>query len=130
MHGVEEASTRGPRAHSWHRAQTGEQVEPSPRVLVPAMRRITVMSEDRKTLVFRHNQAARDQVRVAYGAVPTILEGLPVDDPFRATIRNRARSLLMDLVCLTLEELGPLPVKDSISTALGRLRYETGRTDQ
>src|SRR3954470_877310 len=130
MHGVEEACKRGPRAHSWHRAQTGEQVEPSPRVLVPTMRRITVMSEDRKTVVFRRKQAARDQVRIAYGAVPTILEGLPVDDPFRAAIRNRARSLLMELGCLTLEELGTLPVKDAITTALGRCRAETGRTDQ
>src|SRR3954464_3658020 len=120
MHGVEEACKRGPRAHSWHRAQTGEQVEPSPRVLVPPMRRITVMSEDRKTLVFQRKQAARDQVRIAQGGVPAILEGLPADDPFPAAIRNRARSLLMDLGNLTADELGTLPVKDAITTALGR----------
>src|SRR3954465_11425524 len=130
MHGVEVASRSGLRASSWHRRHKGDEPEPSPRVLVQAMRRRTVMSEDRKTLVFRHNQAARDQVRIAYGAVPTILEGIPVDDPFRAAIRNRARSLLVDLGCLTLEELGTLPVKDAITTALRRCRDETGRTDQ
>ena len=54
------------------------------------------MSEDRMTLVFRRKQAARDQVRIAYGAVPVILEGLPADDPFRAAIRDRARSLLVE----------------------------------
>src|SRR4051794_9850155 len=115
MHGVEAASRRGPRANSRHREQTGDQVEPSPRVLVPAMRRRTAMSEDRKTLVLRRKQAASDQVRIAYGAVPVILEGLPADDPYRAAVRNRARSLLVERGCLTMEELGSLPVKDAIA---------------
>ena len=88
------------------------------------------MSEDRKSLVFRRKQAARDQVRIAYGEVPVILEGLPANDPFRAAIRNRARSLLVEHGYLTADELGTLPVKDAITTALGRCRDEIGRTDQ
>ena len=88
------------------------------------------MSEDRKSLVFRRKQAARDQVRIAYGEVPVILEGLPANDPFRAAIRDRARSLLVEHGYLTADELGTLPVKDAITTALGRCRDEIGRTDQ
>jgi hypothetical protein len=94
------------------------------------MRRITVMSEDRKTLVFRRTQAATDQVRIAYGAVPVILEVLPADDPFRVAVRNRARSLLVEQGYLTADEMGTLPVKDAITTALGRCRDEIGRMDQ
>jgi hypothetical protein len=94
------------------------------------MRRITVMSEDRKTLVLRRKQAARDQVRIAYGALPAILEGLPADDPFRAAIRERARSLLVAWGYLTTEELGTLTVADAITTALRSCRHEIGRTDR
>ncbi len=100
MHGVAVASRSGPRAHSWHRDDMGDQAEPSPRVLVLTMRRRTVMSDDGMTVGVRRTQAARDQVRIAYGAVPEILEVLPADDPFRITM------------------------------ALRRGRHEIGRTDQ
>jgi hypothetical protein len=93
------------------------------------MRRITVKSEDRMTLGFRRKQAVRDQVRIAYGAVPVILEGLQADDPFRAAIRERARPLLVAWGYLTTEELGTLTVKDAIATALRRCHDEIDRTD-
>jgi hypothetical protein len=82
------------------------------------------------TVVVRHKQLVRDQVRVAYGAVPISLEALPADDPIRAAIRDRSRSLLVALGYLTWEGLGTLPVKDAIATALRRCRDELGRTDQ
>ena len=75
----------------------------------------------------RRKQAARDQVRVAYGELPAILEGLPADDPFRSAIRDRARSLLVELGYLTVEELNSLTVTDAIATALPRLRAEPSR---
>lgn len=87
------------------------------------------MSEDRKTLAFRRKQAARDQVRIAYGALPAILEGLPADDPFRAAIRERARSLLVAWGYLTAEDLGTFPVQTAITAALQRSRHPTGRTE-
>jgi hypothetical protein len=89
-----------------------------------------VISETRMTAVGRHKRALCDQVRVAYGVVPSSLEGLPVDDPFRVTIRNRARSLLVELGYLTSEELGTLPVKNAISTTLRRFRDEINRPHQ
>jgi hypothetical protein len=88
------------------------------------------MNEAMRPIILRRKQAAEDQVRVAYGAVPVILEALPADDPFRTAIRERARSLLVALGYLTAEELGTLPVKDAIAAALRRFRDETGRTDQ
>jgi hypothetical protein len=86
------------------------------------------MNEATMTMALRRKQAAEDQVRVAYGAVPVILEGLPADDPFRTAIRDRARSLLLELGYLTAEELGALPVKDAIAAVRRRLRNEIGRT--
>jgi hypothetical protein len=95
------------------------------------MRRITVMSDDnRMTLGWRRTQAARDQVRVAYGEVPAILEGLPAEAPFRTAIRERARSLLVAWGCLTTEEIRTLTVKDAMTTALRRCHDEIGRTDR
>ena len=82
------------------------------------------------TVVVRHKQLIRDQVRVAYGAVPSSLEALPADDPFRVAIRDRSRSRLVAWGYLTAEELGTLPVKNAIAAALRRLRDEIGRTDQ
>ena len=88
------------------------------------------MSDDRMTLGVRRTQAARDQVRIAYGAVPEVLEVLPADDPFRAAIRDRARLRLVERGYLTPAELGALPVEDAITMALRRCHHESGRTDR
>lgn len=87
------------------------------------------MTEDTITMALRRQQAAEDQVRIAYGAVPVILEGLPIDHPVRTAIRDRARSLLVQRGYLTAEELGALPVKDAIAAVLRRFRGEIGRAD-
>ena len=87
------------------------------------------MNEDMMTMALRRREAARDQVRVAYGAVPVILEGFPESDPVRVTIRERARSMLVDQGYLTGEDLDTLPVKDAITAVLKRLRDETSRMD-
>src|SRR4051812_48496982 len=88
------------------------------------------MNEDMKVLIRRRTQAARDQVRIAYGAVPVILEGFPADDPFRASLRNRARALLVEEGDLTAEEFCTLPVADAISTTLRRFRDEVSHLDR
>jgi hypothetical protein len=80
-----------------------------------------------KTITFRRRQAARDQVRVAYGAVPAILEGFPEGDPVRVKIRERARAMLVDRGYLAAEEVDTLPVNDPITVVLNRLRGETSR---
>jgi hypothetical protein len=89
-----------------------------------------MIDDSRMTVGLRRTQAARDQVRVAYGAVPAILEVLAADDPFRVAIRERARSLLVAWGYLTSEDLGTLPVQTAITTALRRCRHEIGRTDR
>jgi hypothetical protein len=86
------------------------------------------MTEDRM-LAHRRRQAARDQVRVAYGAVPVILEGFPESDPVRVTIRERARAVLVAQGYLTAEEVDTLPVNDAITTVLNRLRGGASRAD-
>jgi hypothetical protein len=96
---------------------------------------VTTMNEDTMPMVLRRKQSARrqaaeDQVRIAYGAVPVILEGLPPDHPVRTTIRDRARVLLVELGYLTEEELRTLPVKDAIVAALRQFRDEIARTDR
>lgn len=86
------------------------------------------MTEDRM-LAHRRRQAARDQVRVAYGAVPVILEGFPESDPVRVKIRERARAVLVAQGYLTAEEVDTLPVNDAIAAVLNRLRGEASRGD-
>lgn len=80
------------------------------------------MRDDRGSLAQQYRLAVRDQVRVAYGAVPVILEGLSADDPFRTMIRDRARSWLVKSGALAVEELDTVPLTDAITTALRRLR--------
>ena len=80
-----------------------------------------------KTIALRRRQAARDQVRVAYGAVPVILQGFPESDPVRVKIRQRARAMLVDQGYLTAEEADTLPVNDAITAVLNRLRGEASR---
>jgi hypothetical protein len=58
-----------------------------------------------------------------------ILEGFPADDPFRTAIRDRARALLVESGYLTADELGVLPVKDAVATALRRLHGQVSRSD-
>jgi hypothetical protein len=88
------------------------------------------MTRDRMSPASRESQAAEDQVRVAYGAVPLVLEGLSADDPIRTDVRDRARSLLLESGYLTSRELDTLTVKDAIAAVLRRLRAETGGTAQ
>jgi hypothetical protein len=78
----------------------------------------------------RHKQVLCDQVRVAYGAVPSSLEALPADGPFRVDIRDRARSLLVAKGYLKAEDLGVLPVRTAIAAALLRLGDQNARTDR
>jgi hypothetical protein len=88
------------------------------------------VTEDRMTMARRRRQTVEDQVRVAYGAVPVILKGIPIEHPVRTTIRDRARVLIVEWGYLTAEELGTLSVKDAIAAALRRLRGEIGRADR
>ena len=78
------------------------------------------MTEDRMTMARRRRQTVEDQVRIAYGAVPVILKGIPIDHPVRTTIRDRARVLIVEWGYLTAEELRTLSVKDAIVAALRR----------
>jgi hypothetical protein len=80
------------------------------------------MRDDHGSLAPPDRLAVRDQVRVAYGAVPVILEGLPADDPFRTMLRDRARSWLVTSGALTAEELDTVPLSEAVTTALRRLR--------
>ncbi len=73
------------------------------------------MIREARTIANQRRQVARDQVRVAYGALPVILESLAADDPFRAEIRERARLWLIEQGYLTAEELATLHVKDAIA---------------
>ena len=73
----------------------------------------------------RRDRAGQDQVRVAYGAVPLILEAFPESDPVRVKIRESARAMLAAQGYLTPEEMATLPLKEAISTVLKRLRGET-----
>ena len=86
------------------------------------------MNEE-KTIAFRRRQAVRDQVRVAYGAVPVILKGFPESDPVRVKIRQRARAMLVEQGYLTAKEADTLPVNDAITAVLIRLRGEASRAD-
>ena len=86
------------------------------------------MNEDRM-MAHRRRQAARDQVRVAYGAVPVILEGFPESDPVRVKIRERARAMLVEQGYLTAEEVDTLPAKAAITTVLNRLRGKASHAD-
>lgn len=89
------------------------------------------MNEDMDTIAMalRRKQAAEDQVRVAYGAVPAILEELPMDHPVRTAIRDRARALLVECGYLSAEELGALPAKDAIAAVQRRYYADIGRTN-
>lgn len=84
---------------------------------------------DTITMALRRKQAAADQVRIAYGAVPAILEELPLDHPVRTAIRDRARALLVEWGYLTAEELDALPVKDAIAAIQRRFHAEIGRLE-
>jgi hypothetical protein len=53
------------------------------------------MNEDKRTIALRREQAAGHQVRVADGARPVLLQGLPADHPFRTVLRDRARGALV-----------------------------------
>jgi hypothetical protein len=92
---------------------------------------ITAMHEDMDTIAMalRRKQAAEDQVRVAYGAGPAILEALPMDHPVRTAIRERARALLVEWGDLSAEELGVLPAKDAIAAVQRRCSAEIGRPE-
>ncbi len=72
----------------------------------------------------RRLRAGRDQVRVAYGAVPALLELFPESDPIRVRLRDSARDMLAAQGYLTVEEMATLPVQAAITTALKRLRDE------
>jgi hypothetical protein len=89
------------------------------------------MHEDMDTIAMalRRKQAAEDQVRVAYGAVPAILEALPLDHPVRTAIRDRARALLVEWGYLSAEELGTLPIKDANAAVQRRYHAEIGRLE-
>ena len=80
-----------------------------------------------KTALQRMTEAARDRVRVAYGVVPVILEGLPADFPLRVKLREGARSLLQQQGLLTEEELDTLPLKEATTVALRRVRARASR---
>lgn len=132
MRGAGVASRIGPHDRHLHREDAGGWGWPSPLAgLRPGHEGTTAMIEDldMNAMALRRKQAAEDQVRVAYGAVPVILAGLPIDHPVRTAIRDRARSLLVERGYLTPEELGALPVKDAIAAALRRFRGEIGRMD-
>lgn len=79
-----------------------------------------MIREPRTTMTLQRRQVARDQVRVAYGALPVSLENLAADDPFLAEIRERARSWLIEQGYLTAEQLATLPVKDAITAVMRR----------
>jgi hypothetical protein len=96
----------------------------------PDREEIASMSTDSVSKAPRRDQAAEDQVRVAYGAVPLVLEGLSADDPIRTDVRDRARSLLLESGYLTSQELDTLTVKDAIAAVLRRIRAETRGTAQ
>ncbi len=79
-----------------------------------------MIQKTRTTLSSQRREVARDQVRVAYGALPVSIESLAVDDPFRAQIRERARSWLIEQGYLTAEELATLQVKAAIAAVMRR----------
>lgn len=87
------------------------------------------MTADGVSRVVQRRQVVEDQVRVAYGSVPAILESLPTDHPVRAALRDRARSSLLDCGYLTAEELGTLPVRDALVAVRRRLRDELTRPE-
>jgi hypothetical protein len=65
---------------------------------------------------------AREQVRVAYGEVPTLFEGLPVDYPLLTKIRQLASSILVAEELLTDEELRTLSLTEATRTVVQRVR--------
>lgn len=81
-------------------------------------------NDDAATAQRRH-QAGRDQVRVAYGAVPVIFESFLESDPVRVRLRASARTMLVAHGYLTLEEMATLPLKEAITIVLKRFRGET-----
>ena len=89
---------------------------------MPAKKRLITAMQQQKT-------AAVDRVRVAYGAVPVILEQLPSDFPVRAKLRDEARQLLQQQGLLTEAELDSLPLTEAIGLALQRL-HDRGRRPQ
>jgi len=116
-------SKNGANDHAWHRKLALNRVGTRPPIGIRSdPPEITVVPDNTKSIAGLRRQAARDQVRVAYGAVPVVLEGLPAGDPFRTAIRDRARSLLVEMHALTAQELDTLPIEDAIATALRRLR--------
>jgi hypothetical protein len=90
----------------------------------------TMKSKDRMATALQRKQAMRDQVRVAYGEVPVVLEVFPVGDPVRLKIRDRARATLVDRGYLTAAEVDTLPLKDAIAAVLTRLRGEAFPADR
>lgn len=79
-----------------------------------------MIQKTRTTLNSQRREVARDQVRVAYGALPVVLESLSANDPMRAEIRERARSWLIEQGFLTAEELATLQVKAAITAVMRR----------
>lgn len=77
---------------------------------------------DDPVLAQRRNHVGRDRVRVAYGAVPVVLEIFPESDPVRVEIRESARETLVAQGLLSVDELATLPEQVAITMVLKRLR--------
>jgi hypothetical protein len=75
----------------------------------------------------QQKSATVDRVRVAYGAVPVILEKLPSDFPLRAKLRDEARQLLRQQGLLTEAELDSLPITEAIRLVLQRVHDRSSR---
>ena len=71
---------------------------------------------------YLREQRAREQVRVAYGEVPTLFEGLPVEYPLLTKIRQLACSILVAEELLTDEELRTLSLTEATRTVVQRVR--------
>ena len=66
-------------------------------------------------------QRAREQVRVAYGEVPTLFEGLPVEYLLLIKIRQLACTILVAEDLLTDEELRTLSLTEATRTVVQRV---------
>ena len=65
-----------------------------------------------------------DQIRRAYGDVPSVLADLPNDDPHLAAVQEQARTSLLRQGYLTEEELDTLSVDEALEAAQQRLRAQ------
>jgi len=74
------------------------------------------------SVYYLREQRAREQVRVAYGEVPTLLEGLPVDYPQLIKMRQLACSILVAEELLTEEELRTQSLTEATRTVVQRVR--------